>query len=203
MSCATVGFGPGTPTPTVWDPMAWKPPSPIAVPTMTDEERASRRLADLQEFATLHRIKPTRTPPLERWTLPDDQAVPVSACLRDSGWTAKAVPNGHLQTEVEEGQRSAQKLAQYDCMARFSIDPRFMIQPTQQMYVAVWTYFKDYGIPCLARFGIAPDHPLPTRETFVATNGLWGLYPTNAEVPAEVQAVCPQLPPTRAMFELG
>ncbi|MBK8460559.1 MAG: hypothetical protein IPL43_10570 [Micropruina sp.] len=169
---------------------------------MTDEERASRRLADLQEFATLHKIKPKSTPPLERWTLPDDQAVPVSACLRDSGWAAEAGPNGYLQTTVEEAQRTAQKLAQYDCMARFSIDPRFLSQPTQQMYGAVWTYFKDYGIPCLARFDLAPDLPLPTRETFLATNGRWGLYPINAEVPAEVQAVCPQLPPTRAMFGL-
>lgn len=66
----------------------------------------------------------------------------------------------------------------------------------------VWAYSKDYGIPCLAHFGIKPDEPLPTRETYIATRGRFYLYPLNAQVPDTVQSACPQLPPTRAMFGL-
>ena len=194
--------GPTQPSPTTWDPTAWRPPSSVAVPTMSEAEMATRRLAELQTMADIWGIKPARTLPLERWTLPDERAVPVSACLREAGWEASVGPNGELRTTVEEPQRTAQRLARYDCAARFSVDPRFLAQPNEQMYAAVWAYSKDYGIPCLAHFGIKPDEPLPTRETYIATRGRFYLYPLNAQVPDTVQSACPQLPPTRAMFGL-
>lgn len=193
----------GTPmsSPTAWDPMAWRPSSRVAVPAMSESEMAKQRLADLESWAETLQIKPKRTPALERWTYPDEQAVPVSACIRDAGWEASVTPGGSLEVTAEEAQKAASKLAQYDCLARFSVDPRFL-RPNEEMYAAVWSYFKDYGIPCLASFGIAPDGPLPTRETFIATKGRYSIYPLNANVPDDVVRVCPQLPPTRAMFGL-
>ena len=71
-ACTSPRPGPTQPSPTTWDPTAWRPPSSVAVPTMSEAEMATRRLAELQTMADIWGIKPARTLPLERWTLPDD-----------------------------------------------------------------------------------------------------------------------------------
>lgn len=201
-SCTSVPSPEVQKSTTVWDPASWRPAVTVPLQSMDPDEMARQRLMQLSDIAKAYKIKPTRTPALERWTLPDEQAIPVSVCLQEAGWSAKAAPNGGLETEAEPAQRTALGLAVYDCSARYSIDPRYLSQPTPQMYANVWSYFKDYGIPCLAHFGVQPDEPLPTQQTFVATNGRWLLYPQNATLPDDVQRSCPQLPPTRAMFGL-
>lgn len=196
---------PGTPSPSstrVWDPMSWRPSETIALPQMSPEEMAQWRIKELKGIASSLGVTPTSTPALVYWTLPDEQPIPVSKCLRDRGWDATAGPDGGtLVSGVQDAQKSAMKLDQYECIAQFSVDPRYMT-PTPQMLGAVWEYFESYGIPCMAHFGFTPDEALPSRETFISTNGAWFLYPTKVSVhiPDDVTRACPQLPPTRAVF---
>jgi len=143
---------------------------------------------------------------MDRYVHPSEWASLVVNCLHELGYTAaRASPDGGVQSgSLEPSQAEPHALALYQCTGRYPIDPVYFESTDAQSVNALYDYFTDVVVDCLAAQGFTVS-PAPSRERFLetfGTNEQWDLY---GEVAAqvgsqerwyEVNEQCPQRPPS-------
>lgn len=197
-----------TPTPSrTWDAASWKSPVRAKTEAVSDAEAARRRARFLETTAQELGIHPQKTPALVRSIFPEEQGKVWSKCLADAGWpnASPGVEGGIKYKNPPKAQEAAFKTAYYDCAAAYTFDPRMLGgAPTEPMIEVQWYYLRDYAIPCLKAHGITPEGELPTKDTFVSSQGAYtpfrfGPPPT----PDAIREACPQSAPSSQLLGLG
>lgn len=194
-----------------WDPKEWAPTVSISLNRLSDAEREAWRASYLDGLAD-DLDGPAPEVALERWVEPHaewDQA--ISTCMGESGFPVE-VDGGSISYPMgvpPDDQLSAWDLAWYTCNARFTPDPDYSQDWTEEQIGLVYDYWDQYFIPCVEEHGIAVNRTQqPSRESYVSTffAGERNWWPsryleTLPETQREqVESVCPPLPPPEAMY---
>ncbi len=198
-------------TPEQWDPKEWKPTVSITIEALSDAEREAWRENYLASLAD-DLGGPAPAVELQRWVEPNaewDQA--MSDCMSQSGFPVEvdagsiSYPRGVPPAD----QMSAWDLAWYTCNARFTPDPDYSQDWTEEQIGLVYDYWDQYFIPCMEAHGIAVNRTQqPSRENFISTfftpERTWWPSEYLTLVPEsqrdQMESVCPPLPPTDVFY---
>ncbi|HSN44579.1 MAG TPA: hypothetical protein VLR88_11065 [Propionibacteriaceae bacterium] len=133
-------------------------------------------------------------PDLVRWIYPEQIGSTIVPCLNDKGFlvTANASGTGY-SGNISGGQDTAAALAQWQCTAMYSMDPRVTIPATSAQMGVAYDYVVEFLVPCLAKQGYT-DVEVPSREVFLANDGYIADFPKGDE------ALCPFNPPVNAVL---
>lgn len=184
-----------------WEPLSWRPPIAPLLKSMTPEQKSQRRaqvLADLKANYGLPATTPT--PDLQKWVFPEEFGYLFAECMTDAGFPMVGEPNAGAAWVTDPGPTLSHpaSVATVQCTARYTIDPITDPPHSSETLAAMWYYYRDYAVPCLAARGFEPDAPLPSRAEYQRAEGAWALYPEplNSEdlVPRAVKATCPEVP---------
>ncbi|MCK0113846.1 hypothetical protein MWU75_17000 [Ornithinimicrobium sp. F0845] len=167
---------PASPTPTAgsgrWDPQAWEPTVQVTLGTLSSADREQWRADYLAQLGD-QLDGPVPDVPLERWVHPKAEwDAAMSACMGDSGFPVEVEGGGisYPGGPPPADQLSAWDLAWYQCNARFTPDPDYMRDWTEEQIGLVYDYWDQYFIPCMEAHG----HPIntavqPSRGTYIST----------------------------------
>ena len=194
------------PGPTSW--ADWRPTEPVRdLRQLSEAEKRAIRDSDLAQRA--ERLLDGDPPEvaLERWIMPHEIGPTSEECLAAAGFTVTSHEDGHgfrPVSAVPESQAQAYNRAIFVCHARFFLDPTYLQPLTRDQLVAIHEYYETYLIPCLRENGQTPS-PLSSRETFVATylerpENPYSTLELDDDALMELTAICPQGPPTIALF---
>lgn len=196
---------------------SWAPTVRIPVRHYSDEEAADIRLSYLRRNAAAFlddaQVEQVLATPLERWVGADEQDRVVQACVGDQGFEVEIGSGGGLQWEgLPDSQRDAFFLAFWICHARFTEEPKYMVDLTADQYGVLYDYWTQFYVPCLAATaGLDAPEP-PSRDVFVAQildestrDGAWTPMPDaaqfdTAEAYDAFTAACPQMPPAGDLY---
>lgn len=196
--CGTAGSPvfPTTSTPTVEPARAsrWQPSTPLPQVMMSDEEKQRVRLEQLADQAKAAGLENPVMPDLVRWIYPEEIGSTIVPCLNDKGFlvTANASGTGY-SGDISGGQDKAAALAQWQCAAMYSLDPRVTIPATSAQMGIAYDYVVQFLVPCLAKQGYT-NLEVPSREVFLANDGYLEDFPKGDET------LCPFNPPTNAVL---
>lgn len=193
----------------VWDPNAWVPPVQIVLPQYSQAQLMQKRAAWLKtlepEGAKVPDVK------LVRWTHGiADQSTTLAKCLTDSGFPAVGDRGIRFPNPIPPSQEDAFLLAAYICNAKYTIDPKYVSNYTEDQLAVLYDYWDQYFIPCIRANGIKyDDSNKPTSEVFVST---FYAKPEDRWWPPDVfesvsqsrerQVIqsCPEMPPDKALY---
>ncbi|WP_143180433.1 hypothetical protein [Bowdeniella nasicola] len=72
-----------------------------------------------------------------------------------------------LQPPVEPAQQSAYDIANWECSAKYSVDPAHDGTFTPEQYTVIYEYYTQYFIPCAKAAGVKwKDPTIPSFEEF-------------------------------------
>jgi hypothetical protein len=141
-----------------------------------------------------------------RYISPEEYGAVHARCMTEQGFEAtKTFDGGVRYAPIPDDQGEAQRTAAMRCKVMYPVHPRFHVPPTESELLALYQYYVDDLVPCLAREGYeGGEHP--SWETFLAAylsddDGVdrWHPYSAVGEVSFEVwekiNSTCPQLPP--------
>ena len=183
----------------------WTPSYTITVPSMSDEEALSLRADDLASLAASYELSDPPQVELVRWTTMTDYGPTKASCLQDAGFHAIGVGDLVMYPDgISESQVSAWHAADYECEAKYSLNPKYTQPYTEAQWGILYDYWTQWLVPCEESLGLTPDAP-PTRETFVAQGlqGKWAWNPAtqlnsvvqgSEEKTVQMQQTCPVYP---------
>lgn len=195
-----------------WDPSQWEPTVQVTLTRLTETEREQWR-EDYLSSLTQDLDGPVPSVALERWVHPrGEQDEVMGACMADSGFPVKidqgsiSYPGGPPPAD----QLSAWSLAWYTCNARFTPEPDYSQDWTEEQLGLVYDYWDQYFIPCMEAHG----HPInraqqPSRALYVSTfftpqRTSWWPNESLAVLPEsereQLESVCAPYPPDEAFF---
>lgn len=173
----------------------WRPKQPIAPVQMTDAEKQQRRTAGLDTMREGYGLPPMDYPDLVRWIYPEQLASVMVPCLEQKGFAATAGANGRsYKAAPGEAQLSAFSLAEVECSAMYSVDPRLTGEPSDAQKNLIYDYWIESMIPCLGEHGISVQPP--SREVFITTPQPLEGYPFGTEI----ELACPYSAPSQALL---
>ena len=146
----------GPTVPGQWDPKSWEPTVHVSQVRLSAADREQWRTEYLAGMARdLDGSAPNVA--LERWVHPRAEWDSVmSGCMTDSGF-ALEVEDGSISYPAgppPADQLSAWDLAWYECNARFTPDPDYSQDWTQEQIGLVYDYWDQYFIPCMEAHGV-------------------------------------------------
>ncbi|MCT1458719.1 hypothetical protein M3G03_04025 [Aestuariimicrobium sp. p3-SID1156] len=181
--------------PTKLPPSRWKPKHPLAPVQMSEDEKLSRRKADLDNQAKSYGLTPWEYPALVRWIVPEQIASVMVPCLKQRGFIVEGSADGRGYSGQTGSQDEAFGRAEVECSAMYSVDPRLMGEPSQDQKSLIYDYWVEFLVPCLKKHGINPT--IPSREVFVSTPTPMAEYPHDDE---KVVKECPYGAPSQALL---
>lgn len=194
-----------------WDPASWEPTVVVTLSRLSEVEREQWRDDHLARLAD-DLDGPAPEVPLERWVEPNaewDHA--MSECMAESGFVVEVdggairYPGGPPPAE----QLSAWDLAWYTCNARFTPDPDYAQDWTEEQIGLVYDYWDQYFIPCMDAHGVTVNRAQqPSRESYVDTfytsQRTWWPNEYLETLPDsqrdQVEASCPPFPPPEVFY---
>lgn len=144
---------------------------------LSDEEALDRYLSELAESFGLTGEVPEVA--IVRRIKPEEKAPVVIQCLRDKGFPVTESGVGAFSVDVPPEQQDAAGLAQYECLAAYPPEARFLQPMGTQQYTAIYRYYSRTLVPCLAENGYPQTDPVPTEQTFLDSLGTpaeWNPY---------------------------
>lgn len=197
----------------MWDPNSWEPAVDIEPITFTETEREQFRDEWLESNYAAHLDNEVPVEDLISWSLGhSDFDENVAMCLQSFGFPAEADAVGGIRFDpgVPESQDAALGLAQYTCAARYTLDPSYAQEWTEEQLGLIFDYWEQYYIPCMAAHGhIIDTTTQPSRESYVAAFHTadrisWWPNETSMTLPeAEKETLentCPAYPPDNVFY---
>lgn len=191
-----------------WDPASWEPTVRIAPRTFTEAEREQFRVDWLASWAEARDLVEPPAVELVRWTIGNsDYGEAVGACLIEHGFAAVHDGFGgfHFPDGIPAAQDQAFALASYTCEARYTPDPGYRQDWTEDQLGLVYDYWEQYFIPCMGAHGHEISTAgMPSREAYVAaffTPERISWWPNDAffglsgEEQGRLLPACPPYPP--------
>lgn len=144
---------------------------------LSDEEALDRYLSEAAQSFGLTGETPDVA--IVRRIKPEEKASVVIQCLRDKGFPVTESGVGAFSVDVPPEQQDAAGLAQYECLAAYPPEARFLQPMGTQQYTAIYRYYTRTLVPCLAENGYPQTDPVPTEQTFLDSLGTpeeWNPY---------------------------
>ncbi len=182
-----------TTTPTYPDWNKWTPVTPVPQVQMTESDKNSYRIDYLSHFAEQLGLVNPPVVPLVTYGYPDVIYPDQAACLAAAGFPGvRVMPTLRGLDRASLPSSEAFSEAWYDCTAKYFIDPRFSLPPTDAQLGLIWDYMTTFLIPCLTAHGVASATP-PQREEFVKSQGNGWSYPeaTSDDIQAQCRGIVP------------
>jgi hypothetical protein len=140
-----------------------------------------------------------------RYINPDEYGRVHAACMTEQGFEATETFDGGVRYgPIPDEQGEAQRIAAMRCKVMYPVHPRFHLPTTESELLALYDYYVNDLVPCLAAEGYeGPEHP--SRETFLASClsdddsvDRWHPCVAVGDVPfnawEQINLTCPQLP---------
>lgn len=195
----------------------WHPTVRISPRTFTDDEAAEVRTDFLRtnasQFLDEDQLTVVLNTPLERWTSAEDNSTVVQSCLADSGFEVRISEDGALEwDQLLEPQRPVFFRAMWICQARFTENPKYMVDLDADQYGLLYDYWTQYYVPCLKMMENIDSPDAPSRDVFVSQMlntdtraAAWSPVPdptVMGSLPSsnDLSAACPQMPPAEDLY---
>lgn len=186
--------------------VSWTPSQHFSLPDMPPEEAARNRVKYLDRLSEGMVPKPTSTPALVRWIVPEENGEIQAKCLNELGWAVRPSADGTgVEATVPPDQDGAYEAARFDCSAKYTIDTRLlsaMKASNPALRGRIWDYYSEFLVGCLKAHGYESTRSLPSRESFTAGEP-WDGYPIVRDrgAAAELAASCPRNIPSRYLLD--
>jgi hypothetical protein len=118
----------------------------------------------LADFAAQQGLDDLPEVQVVRTVTPEESKAVVDECVADQGWAQ--LPDGTFQFPSEQDRAFA--MAMYICYASYPVDAAYTGPLDQQQWAAIYDYWIDETLPCLADQGFSLPEP-PSRETFLSS----------------------------------
>lgn len=171
---SSVGAAPGGAPNDRWDPRSWTPTVKVVPPSLTEQDKEEFRTSWLAQIAHSENLADPPEVEMIRWVEGSaDYAQTVVPCMTDAGFHAEADPAGGMGIYYPDGvpaaQEAAMNLAYYTCSAKYSIDPLYLQEWTDDQLGLIYDYWDQFYIPCLKAHGVTVDTAQePSREAYIA-----------------------------------
>ncbi len=206
---ATPSVALSTTTPAaVWTMPPWHPRTPIKHRTWTEAQKQEFRTQWLKHMAETQHVSNPPKVAFVRWIGNNDPIIPQ--CMTEHGFRSWELEDGGMASDpYPPSQESAYQLAEYICYSKYTIDPKFSQEWTNDQIGLVYDYWTEYYVPCLAAHGVTTD-PAPSRQEFIATfhdvnKQTWWPIDSYAMIASKskkdaVRKTCPQYPSDADMW---
>jgi len=123
------------------------------------------------------------------------------ACLQALGFDVSGTGDGGIQFNVPEAQQGPLALAQYECDAKYPVDPRYTTPLTREEVAFLYRYQTGDLTACLEAEGYSVPSP-PSESKFISDylggSPPWSAYqdvvPTRGGEWESISTKCPQMP---------
>lgn len=186
-----------TSSPTV--PPPWKQPRSFPSDNRSQDELMAAREESLTSLWASHftseskPVPPRPTVKLVRWVDPGEELPVMADCLRKAGWKVDA-STSQLSTDVPEGRELEAHVAEYTCVAQYSIKPAR--QPGQESMALMHQYLREWWVPCLRMQGwkaptLPPEKGFTRKQLIAVVDKAASANSLGFE---DIEDVCPSSP---------
>jgi len=183
------------------EPVSGMPPLPDLTPGEADQLIAEG--LDQQWASVVSRWPDAQRPEVEvvRLISLAEWGETQAACLQGLGFEVTTTGDGGINFNVPEAQQAPLALAQYECAAKYPVDPRYTTPLTRDEIAFLYRYQTGELTECLEAAGYSVPSP-PSESKFISDylgdGPDWSPYadvvPNSDAAWQEISTTCPQVP---------